>query len=75
MDTGYYIQGSSIYGPHGYTHCWVRDGHICRARGGHTACWIEKGYIHSSKGGYTQFYVEGGRIYGPSKTLPWMQNE
>jgi hypothetical protein len=71
MYTGYWIsEGGHIYGPDGYTRCWISDGHI-HSSAGYTRCWISDGHIHSPTG-YTQCWIaDGGHIYGPKENLPW----
>jgi hypothetical protein len=81
-DTGYYIRGDYIYGPHGETGFHVARvgdyGYIYSADGdtGHYL-WIQGdyAYIYDGNNRATEFYVwlhrDYGYIYGPSNGLPW----
>jgi hypothetical protein len=73
MDTGYYFNGSSIYGPSGYTGYRInRRKHIIGHKGD-TRHWIYGDHIYSSLEGNTGYWIEKDRICGPSSDLPWEQ--
>ena len=73
METGYWIEGGSIYGPFGYTGYRInRRMHIVGHKGD-TRHWIYRDHIYSSFEGNTGYYIEEGRICGPSSELPWEQ--
>lgn len=73
MDTGYWIDKSSIYGPSGYTGYRIDRRRQIIGRHGHTRHWIYRDHVYSSVEGNTGYWIQNDRIYGPSPELPWEQ--
>lgn|GEM_PF-3093016 len=74
MDTGYWINKGSIYGPSGYTGYRIDRRKQIIGPQGYTRHWIYRGHIYSSLEGNTGYSIENGRICGPSPELPWKQD-
>ena len=73
MDTGYWINKGSIYGPSGYTGYRIDSRRQIIGRQGDTRHWIYRDHIYSSLEGNTGYWIENDRICGPSSVLPWEQ--
>ena len=73
MDTGYWIDKGSIYGPSGYTGYRIDRRRQIIGRQGDTRHWIYRDHIYSSLEGNTGYSIQNGHIHGPSPQLPWEQ--
>jgi len=68
----YWIYGTHIHGPKGYTGHWISDGQIYGPRG-YTECWIDAhDHIYSRTDGYI-CWISNNHIYGQKDKLPWVK--
>lgn len=71
MDTGYWVENTSIYGSSGYTGFRIDRRRQIVGPQGYTRHWIYRDQIYSSGEGNTGYCINDGRIFGPSPELPW----
>ena len=65
MNTGFWVQGSHIYGPIGYTQFYVQNDHVYGPNG-YTQYYLSNTHIYGPRG-YTQYWIQDGHIYGPRR--------
>ncbi|MDX1795199.1 MAG: hypothetical protein R3219_00630 [Hydrogenovibrio sp.] len=73
MDTGYWIEDDTIWGPKASGEFHIQDGYIVGPYNS-GIWWIENHRIWGP-GEAGEFRIENGQIFGPSDELPWLNKQ
>lgn len=73
INTGYYVTGSDIIGPHGHTGYYVSGERILHGSSD-TGFYVSGEIVYRRPAVDTGFWVSGGVIYGPSRSMSFLRS-